>query len=81
MYKVLIASAGLGNRLKGITKNINKALVSVNFKPAISHIIEKFPEETEFVIPVGYKKELVTDFCEIAYPSRNFTFIDIDLYD
>ena len=81
MYKVLIASAGLGNRLKGITKNINKALVGVNFKPAISHIIEKFPEETEFVIPVGYKKELVTDFCEIAYPSRNFTFIDIDLYE
>jgi len=28
-YKVLIASAGLGNRLKGMTKNINKALVSV----------------------------------------------------
>ena len=55
MYKVLIASAGLGNRLKGITKNINKALVS-NFKPAISHIIEKFPEETEFVIQLDIKK-------------------------
>lgn len=81
MFKVLIASAGLGNRLEGITKNINKALVSINFKPAISHIIEKFPEDTEFVIPVGYKKELVTDFCNIAYPSRNFNFVDIDNYE
>lgn len=80
-YKVLIASAGLGNRLKGITKNINKALVSVDFKPAISHIIEKFPDEVEFVIPVGYKKELVIDFCNIAYPKRKFNFIDIDLFE
>lgn len=81
MYKVLIASAGLGNRLKGITKNINKALVGVNFKPVISRIIEKFPDDTEFVIPVGYKKELVTDFCKIAYPTKNFTFVDIDLFE
>jgi choline kinase len=81
MYKVLIASAGLGNRLQGITKNINKALVSVNLKPAISHIIEKFPEDIELVIPVGYKKELVIDFCNIAYPSRKFSFVDVDLFE
>ncbi len=80
-YKVLIASAGLGNRLKGITKNINKALVSVDFKPAISHIIEKFPVDIEFVIPVGYKKDLIIDFCNIAYPERKFNFIDIDLFE
>jgi choline kinase len=80
-YKVLIASAGLGNRLKGITKNINKALVSVDLRPAISHIIEKFPKDIEFVIPVGYKKELVIDFCEIAYPNRKFRFVEIDLFE
>ena len=81
MYKVLIASAGLGNRLEGITKNINKALVSVNLKPAIAHIIEKFPEDIELVIPVGYKKDLVIDFCNIAYPSRKFSFVDVDLFE
>lgn len=81
MFKVLIASAGLGNRLEGITKNVNKALVSVNLKPAISHIIEKFPEDIEVVIPVGYKKELVIDFCNIAYPSRKFSFVDVDLFE
>ena len=80
-YKVLIPSAGLGNRLKGLTKNLNKALVSINNKPAISHIIEKFDESVEFVIPVGYKKELVIDFCRISYPNRKFEFVNIDLFE
>ena len=54
-YKVLIASAGLGNRLKGMTKNLNKALVSVAYKPVISYIIDKINQDIEIVIPVGYK--------------------------
>lgn len=81
MYKVLIASAGLGNRLEGLTKNINKALIGVNHKPAISYIIEKFSDDVEFVIPVGFKKELIIDFCNIAYPNRKFVFVDVDIYE
>ncbi|DAB29044.1 MAG TPA: hypothetical protein CFH84_11570 [Sulfurimonas sp. UBA12504] len=80
-YKVLIASAGLGNRLKGMTKNVNKALISVSHKPAISYIIEKFDEKIEFIIPVGYKAQTVKDYLTLAYPNRKFTFIDIDLYE
>ena len=80
-YKVLIASAGLGNRLEGMTKNINKALVSVAHKPAISYIIEKFPENIEIVIPVGYKAKSITDYIEIAYPKRKITFVEVDLYE
>ena len=80
-YKVLIASAGLGNRLKGMTKNVNKALISVAHKPAISYIIEKFDEKIEFVIPVGYKAQTVKDYLTLAYPSRKFTFINVDLFE
>ncbi len=80
-YKVLIASAGLGNRLKGMTKNINKALISVAHKPVISYIIEKFSEDVEFVIPVGYKAKTVKEYLTLAYPNRKFTFVDIDLYE
>ncbi len=80
-YKVLIASAGLGNRLKGMTKNVNKALISVAHKPAISYIIEKFDENIEFIIPVGYKAQTVKDYLTLAYPNRKFTFVDVDLYE
>ena len=79
-YKVLIASAGLGNRLKGMTKNVNKALISVAHKPAISYIIDKFDKDIEFVIPVGYKAQTVKDCLKLAYPDRKFTFVNIDLY-
>jgi choline kinase len=81
MYKVLIASAGLGTRLGNLCKNMNKALVSIAHRPAISYIIDKFPEDTEIVIAVGYKKELVKQFISIAYPDRPITFVDIDPFE
>ncbi|ABL02611.1 conserved hypothetical protein [Candidatus Ruthia magnifica str. Cm (Calyptogena magnifica)] len=80
-YKVLIASAGLGNRLKGMTKNVNKALISVAHKPVISYIIEKFDENVEFIIPVGYKAQTVKDYLTLAYSNRKFTFVDVNLYE
>jgi NDP-sugar pyrophosphorylase family protein len=80
-YKVLIASAGLGNRLKGMTKNVNKALISIAHKPAISYIIEKFDIDIEIIIAVGYKANLIKDYISIAYPNRKITFVDVDKFE
>lgn len=80
-YKVVIPTAGLGSRLKKMSKNINKALVSIANKPSISYIIEKFPESTEFVIPLGYKKDTVRDFLRIAYPERHFSFVEVEPFE
>ena len=60
-YKVLIPSAGLGTRLGDLSKNVNKALVSVANKPVISYIIEKFPADIEIVVAIGHKGQLVKD--------------------
>ena len=38
-YKVLIPTAGTGSRLGGMTKYINKSLIGVGNKPALSRII------------------------------------------
>lgn len=81
MYKVFIPCAGIGSRLGELTFNLNKALVSVAGKPAISHIIEKFDESIEFVIALGYKGDYVKQFLQIAYPQRKFEFIEILNYD
>ena len=80
-YKVLIPTAGLGSRLGNYTKFLNKSLVNINLKPTISYQIEKFSENTEFVIALGYKGNLVKQFLEIAYPKRSFIFVEIDNYD
>ncbi len=65
-YKVFIPSAGLGSRLGKSYSNLNKALVSINNKPVISHLIEKFDSKIELVIALGYKGKLLKEYLEIA---------------
>ena len=74
-YKVLIPTAGTGSRLSHETKYINKSLVLVNNKPVISHIVDKFPINTEFVIALGYKGNLVKQYLKIAHPKNRFQFV------
>ncbi len=76
-YKVCILAAGVGSRIP-MSENINKSLLPVNDKAAISYIIEKFPKEIEIVIAVGHKKETVMDYLSMAHPERRFTYVEID---
>ena len=49
-YKVLITASGLGSRLGNLTKFTNKGLVRIGKKPALSYIIESYPDDVEFVV-------------------------------
>ena len=80
-YKVLITTSGLGSRLGELTNYTNKALIRIGKKPAISYVIESYPEDIEFVITVGYFGQQVIDFLELAYPNRKFTFVEVDKYN
>ena len=76
-YRVCIPSAGTGSRLGDLTKFINKSLVSIANRPTLSHLIEQFPADTEFVIALGHKGHLVREFLELAYPQRTFFFAEV----
>jgi NDP-sugar pyrophosphorylase family protein len=78
--RVIIPTAGTGSRLFEKTKFINKSLVEIGNKPAISHIINMFPESTEFVIALGYKGTLVKEYLSLAYPNKKFFFKFIKPY-
>ena len=80
-YRVCIPVAGLGSRLGSLTRFLNKSLVSVANRPIICHIIEQFPEETEFVIALGYKGHLVKEFISLAYPNRTFFFSEVNPFE
>lgn len=80
-WKVLITTSGTGSRLGDITKYTNKSLVRVGKKPAISYAVEAYPEDTEYVITIGYFGEQVKEFLTLAYPNRKFTFVDVDNYE
>ena len=79
--KICILTAGKGSRMKSIQKNINKALLPIDSKPIISHIIESFSLEDEFVIGLGHLGKQVKDFLISAYPERVFHFVDVDNFD
>jgi len=53
----------------------------VGNKPAISHLLNKFPEESEFVIALGHKGELVRDYLSIAHSNLKFTFIEVPIFE
>ena len=79
-YKVCILSAGVGSRMGPLSENVSKAILPINFKAVISHIIEKFDQDTEFVIAVGHKKETVKNYLDLAHPENNITYVEIDKY-
>lgn len=79
-YKVLVTTSGVGSRLGDLTTYTNKSLVRVGKKPAISYVIESYPEHIEIVITLGYWGNHVRDFITLAYPNRKFTFITVDKY-
>jgi len=57
----LILSAGMGKRLKKLTKNSPKTLLHINGKSMIQQIIEKLSKNniTNIVIILGYKAEAI----------------------
>ncbi len=80
-YRVCLPTAGTGSRLGGLTKFINKSLVSIANRPTLSHLIEQFPGDAEFVIALGHKGHLVREFLALAFPQRQFFFADIQPFE
>jgi choline kinase/mannose-6-phosphate isomerase-like protein (cupin superfamily) len=76
-----ILAAGIGSRLENFSEHINKGLLPLNNKAIISHLIEKTPKDYDIVMVLGYKGEMVEEYCKVAHPDRNFTFVTVDKYD
>lgn len=80
-HKVLIATSGVGSKLGNFTQYTNISLLKIGDKPVISHIIESYPKDIEFVVTLGHFGQLVKDFLELAYPNRSISFVWIDKYE
>ena len=80
-YQVIIPCAGTGSRLGNNTKFINKALIEINNKPVISHMLEKFSKDSEFIIPLGYKGKDLKDYLEIAHSDLNIITETIEPFE
>jgi mannose-6-phosphate isomerase-like protein (cupin superfamily)/thiamine kinase-like enzyme len=76
-----ILAAGIGSRLESYSEHINKGLLPLNNKSIITNLIEKIPDSYEIVIILGYKGEMVEEYCLAAHPDRDFKFISVDKYE
>lgn len=61
---VVLMAGGLGTRLRPLTENIPKPLLTVGDRPILETIIENFKSHGfyRFAISVNYKKEMIMDY-------------------
>jgi len=73
----VILAAGKGTRLRPLTETVPKPLVTVNNKTLIDHIAEAMPSSIdEFIIVVGYKGEMIREYCGSEFHGRPVTYIE-----
>ena len=62
--KAMIFAAGLGTRLKPLTDNIPKALVTIGGKPLLQHTIEKLKSSgfDEIIINIHHFADQIVEF-------------------
>jgi choline kinase/thiamine kinase-like enzyme len=77
---VCILAAGTGSRLGPISQKWHKSLLPLNTTNTLAMIIDKVPVDYPIVIAVGHLAQQIRDFCKLAYPTRVFTFVDVDIY-
>jgi dTDP-glucose pyrophosphorylase len=80
-FTVCIVTAGKGSRMGQIGLGLNKALLPIDGKAAISHIIDRFPAQTQFVIGLGYLGQQVRQYLDIAHPDLQFIYIKVDKFE
>lgn len=77
-FQVVILAGGRGTRLMEETQKIPKPMLTVGENTLLEHIIDIYRVQglREFLIPVGYKKEIIFD-----YFKRKFELVYIDTSD
>ncbi|MBR1973117.1 MAG: phosphotransferase, partial [Candidatus Methanomethylophilaceae archaeon] len=73
---IIVQAGGKGTRLKQLTRNKPKAIVSVNNLPMIFHLFRKYPE-SKFVIIGDYLKDVLDRYLE-AFATVRFITVGTD---
>lgn len=79
--KVCILAAGVGQQLNSFSETLGEALLPISNTTALSIILNKFPSDSEFIIAIGHKADLVKSYCEAVHDDLNITFVDVENYE
>jgi hypothetical protein len=75
-FKVCLLAAG-DNKRNRYAKGFNNALLPVGNKAGLSRLIDKFSDDVEIIIAIGHNGHLIREFTRVAYPQREFTFVEV----
>jgi CTP:phosphocholine cytidylyltransferase-like protein len=75
---VVIAAAGFGSRMRGISEDLHKGLLPFRDAPILWHIINEVPENLHVGLLLGHNGEQIRHFCRLAFPDRMISFVEID---
>ena len=74
--QAVILAAGEGRRLRPLTLEMPKALVSVAGRPILEHIIDALPKAIdEILIVVGYKADMIKQYFDNSYKGRSIRYV------
>lgn len=75
--KAIILAAGYGNRMRPLTDQTHKTLLSVGEKTILSRIIDGLLENNimDILIGTGFRAEEIQEYVEKAYPEISFSFV------
>ncbi len=79
-YKVCIIAAGTGTRSRSVS-GLHKALLPIENRPVISHILDQFDKRIEIVVAVGYEANQIKSYLNEVHSDRKITYVDVDNYD
>jgi len=73
----VILAAGRGTRMGALTETKPKPLIEVLGRPIIEYIVSALPSEiTELVIVIGYKGEMIREYCGDTSLGRKVTYCE-----
>lgn len=81
--KAIILAAGMGSRLKALTKDNPKCMVKVNGETLIERVLSQLDKCNlkEIILVLGYKKEVLKEYINNLGIETKISYIDNDIYD
>ncbi|MBT6842761.1 MAG: NTP transferase domain-containing protein, partial [Candidatus Melainabacteria bacterium] len=78
---VCILTSGRGTRMGEFCEIANKAILPIDNKGVISHIINQFPLDTKFIISLGFKADQVRNYLDIAHSDSDIEYVTVDKFE
>lgn len=81
--KAIILAAGMGSRLKSLTKDKPKCMVKVNNETLIERVLKQLDNYKleEIILVLGYKKDVLKEYINSLKINTKITHIENDIYD